>query len=91
MNAVVSEKINTTEEVKAAIPTPTDDERQKRIAAMKAKYAERIAQRIEEGPLSKEERLRRGKKLMETMKQISEEARARGLTDEILEDLLKDI
>jgi hypothetical protein len=41
--------------------------------------------------VSEEERQRRTMKLQETAEKISKEARNRGLTDEILEDLLKEI
>ena len=41
--------------------------------------------------VSKEERERRRIKLENTMDKVSNEAREKGLTDEILEELLKDI
>lgn len=41
--------------------------------------------------VSREERERRRLKLEETMNRVSDAARAKGLTDEILEELLKDI
>ena len=104
MNAVIKDKANQQATAVAESNLPnlqaTEEDRQKRIALGKAlsNQEERqklIAERLKEckssPPLSKEERKRRGERLLETMRRASDEARENGLTDEILEELLKDI
>jgi hypothetical protein len=95
MNSAISEKIKPTDDITPPVSSIINDEREKRVAAMKAEFSERIAQRIEESktakPLSKEERERRRLNMKAIAERATKEAREKGLTDEILEELLKDV
>jgi hypothetical protein len=95
MNAVIKETINQQAPAVAESNLQNlqaiEDERQKRIAAGKALAKKGLEECKSSLPLTKEERKRRGNKLLETMRRVSDEARESGLTEEILEELLKDI
>ena len=91
MNAVISEKRKVLDESKTPVSKLTEEDRQRRIVAAKALAERRIEECKLAPPPSKEERERRRLNFEAAAEIASREAKEKGLTEEILEELLKDI